>query len=125
VLQSCVVGQVVSGVAEESATLLLQLSTVCDGTCCYKHLINNYDIYRFLYVPAFVEAQESDFFQSVPEDSTLLAIVHRVHVFGKVRKVAFELPVLCFSDLIEVAGILEGWCLFARSHGAISYSNGQ
>jgi hypothetical protein len=65
------------------------------------------------------------FFHSVPEDSTLLAIVRRVLVFGKVRKVAFELPVLCFSDLIDVAGILEGWCLFTRPHDAISYSNGQ
>jgi hypothetical protein len=64
-------------------------------------------------------------FQSVPEDPTLLAIVRHVRVFGKVRKVAFELSALCFSDLIEAAGILVGRCLFARPHGAISYSNGR
>ena len=79
----------------------------------------------FLYVPAFVEVQDSDFFQSVPEDPKLLAIVRRVCVYGKVQNVAFELSFFCFSDLIEAAGILEVRCLFKRPHGAISYSNGR
>ena len=85
-------------------------------------------IYSFLYVPASIQAQGSDFFfflQLVPEDPTLLAIVRPVRVFGKVRKVAFELSILCFSDFIEAAGILEGRYLFTRPHDAISYSNGQ
>lgn len=83
-------------------------------------------IYNFLYVPEFVEAQESDFFQSVStrRSNTTSYLSPCTHIW-EVGEVAFELSFLCFSDLKEAAGILEGRCLFTRPHDAIYYSNGR